>query len=410
MEKIVEQLLELSNITSSDFSTENFLEELSFKIIGSINAEFCALALYDKTDDQLYYHIGCWRDTKLSKIFLKDYPGIRNVTSAVKLCAEKKNIQSFADKDISFNLKQEYEEKFKISATAVLTAPMLSRGTLIGVIEVLNKSTNKIFSEADKILLKIFSNYAAIAVNNKQLFAERHYKDKLSALGQTIANSAHGLKNILNNMDGGAFIVEKGATLKDLKKVEKGWDMIKRNTNRLRETVLDILLYSRPKQPEFRPSDINQICKDIGDLLDQNAKANNVEIKLFLDKISKDFCFDPIGIHRCLLNLISNAVYACSKKGGGRVNVTTKYREDDVLEIKVSDNGTGISKENLPHIFDIFFTTKGANGTGLGLAVAKKIIDDHNGTIQVTSTLNIGTKFIITLPNNKHDGCDQQVE
>lgn len=402
MEKIFEPLLELSNITSSEFSTETFLEELSFKIIDTLHAEFCVVALYDKTDDQLYYHIGCWRETKLSKKSFNDQPERKKVTNAVKICAEKKIIQSFTERDISFNIKQDCEEKFNISATSVLIAPMLSSGTLIGVIEVLNKSVHKIFSEHDKNLLKIFSNYAAIAISNKQLFTEVLHKDEFSTLGQSILNSAHSLKNILNNMDGGAFIVGKGAALKDLKEVEKGWDMIKRNTNRLRELVLDILLYSRPKQPEFKPSDINQICKDIGDLLNENSKAYNVEIKLFLDKISNDFWFDPISIHRCLLNIISNAVYACGKKGGGRVNVTTKTCEDDVLEIKVSDNGIGISKENLPHIFDIFFTTKGADGTGLGLAVTKKIIDDHNGTIQVTSTVDIGTKFIITLPNNKY--------
>lgn len=402
MEKIVESLLELSNITSSDFSTEAFLEELSFKIVDILNAEFCAIALYNKSDDQLCYHIGYWHVTKLSKIFFNDHHGEKKVTDAVKLCAEKKIIQSFAERDISSYIKQDYEEKFRVSATAVLTAPMLSSGTLIGVIEVLNKTADKIFSERDKILLKIFSNYAGQAINNKQLFTEVLQKDKFSALGQSILNSAHSLKNILNNMDGGAFIVGKGAALKDLKEVEKGWDMIKRNTNRLREIVLDILLYSRPKQPDFKPSDINQICKDILDLLNQNAEAYNVEIKLFLDKISNDFWFDPISIHRCLLNIISNAVYACGKKGGGRVNVTTKTCEDDVLEIKVSDNGIGISKENLPHIFDIFFTTKGADGTGLGLAVTKKIIDEHNGTIHVSSMVDIGTKFIITLPNNKY--------
>ncbi|MCK7527226.1 MAG: HAMP domain-containing histidine kinase [Ignavibacteriales bacterium] len=204
-------------------------------------------------------------------------------------------------------------------------------------------------------------------------------------------------------MDGGAFIVEKGAASKNLKEVQKGWDIIKRNSNRLRELVLEILLYSRPKKPEYKPSDINQICIDIEELLSKNAKENNVEIKLFLDRSIKDFYFDPKGIHRCLLNLISNAVYACIQKGSGRVNVTTTLRESSVLEIMISDNGIGISKENLEHVFDIFFTTKGTSGTGLGLAVTKKIIEEHNGTIAVSSTLNIGTRFIITLPNRNYE-------
>ena len=96
--------------------------------------------------------------------------------------------------------------------------------------------------------LKIFASYAAIKIDNSRLFDDYIVKDRISNLGQSIMNSAHGLKNILNNMDGGAFIVEKGASSKNLKEVEKGWDIIKRNSNRLRDLVLDILLYSRPKE------------------------------------------------------------------------------------------------------------------------------------------------------------------
>ncbi|MCJ7773987.1 MAG: GAF domain-containing sensor histidine kinase, partial [Desulfobacterales bacterium] len=401
MDKILEKIFELSKFSDSKFPIDSFLEELLRKLLETLQAEFCAVALLDKANDQLYYHIGCWRHNKLTKTFLDDFVRIKKGTGVIGICAEKQIVQSFVNQDILLNEKNEYEEKFNITVTAVLTAPMLSRGELVGVIEVLNKFGENMFSEDDKKGLKIFSNYAAIAVDNARLFDDYIAKDRISNLGQSIINSAHGLKNILNNMDGGAFIAEKGASLKDLKEVEKGWDIIKRNSNRLREMVLDILLFSRPKKPEYKPSNINRICDDIEELLTKNAKENNVEIKLFLDRSINDFCFDPIGIHRCLLNLISNAIYACSQKGGGRVNVTTILRENTFLEIKVSDNGIGISKDSLPHIFDIFFTTKGSGGTGLGLAVTKKIIDEHNGTIKVSSTVNIGTKFIITLPNYK---------
>ena len=403
MENIIDKILELSRFSESKFPLDSFLEELLHKILETLHAEFCAVALLDKTDDQLYYHIGCWQDNKLTRTFSDDFARIKQGEGAVGICAEKRTVQSFADQEFLLNTQKEYEKKFNITASSVLASPMLSRGELVGVIEVLNKSGENMFSDDDINSLKIFSNYAAITVDNAKLFDDYIAKDRISNLGQSIINSAHGLKNILNNMDGGAFIVEKGAASKNLKEVQKGWDIIKRNSNRLRELVLEILLYSRPKKPEYKPSDINQICIDIEELLSKNAKENNVEIKLFLDRSIKDFYFDPKGIHRCLLNLISNAVYACIQKGSGRVNVTTTLREGSVLEIMISDNGIGISKENLEHVFDIFFTTKGTSGTGLGLAVTKKIIEEHNGTIEVSSTLNIGTRFIITLPNRNYE-------
>ena len=399
MEKIAQKILELSNFSDSKFPLDNFLEELLHKILESLQAEFCVIALYDKNVDQLYYHLGYWKNNNMAKTFSDDFARIKKGAGAVGVCAEKRIVQCFVDKKLSFNEKKEYLERFNIKASSVLTAPMLSRGELMGVIEVLSQLDENIFSENDKNVLKIFASYAAIKIDNSRLFDDFIVKDRISNLGQSIMNSAHGLKNILNNMDGGAFIVEKGASSKNLKEVEKGWDIIKRNSNRLRDLVLDILLYSRPKKPEYKPSNINLICTDIEELLTQNAKDNNVEIKLFLDRSINEFCFDPKGIHRCLLNLISNAVYGCIQKGGGRVNVTTKLKEASIIEITISDNGIGISKDNLPHIFDVFFTTKGSSGTGLGLAVTKKIIDEHNGTIAVTSTVNIGTRFIITLPN-----------
>ncbi len=401
MENIVEKILELSKFSESKFPIDSFLEELLPKILNALGAEFCAVAFPEKADDPLYFHMCCWKYNNFTKTFLNDFLRVKKGVSSIGICAEKRTMQSLIEQDILPVEKEEYREKFNIKPTNILAIPMLSRGELIGVIAVLNKSGENDFSEDDKTSLKIFASYAAIIIDNSRLCEESATHERISNLGQSIINSAHGLKNILNNMDGGAFIVEKGAASKNLKEVEKGWDIIKRNSQRLRDLVLDILLYSRPKKAEFKSSDINQICTDIEELLSQNAKENNVEIKLFLDRSIKDFCFDPVGIHRCLLNLISNAVYACIQKGGGRVNVTTKLKENTLLEIIISDNGVGIAKENLAHIFNVFFTTKGSHGTGLGLAVTKKIIDDHNGTIEVKSLINVGTRFIITLPNQK---------
>jgi len=399
MEPIIEKILELAKYSESKFPIDNFFEELLHIILETLGAEFCTVALFDKADDQLFYHIACWKHNRLTKKFSDGFGRTKIGIGSVGICAEKRTVLSLRSPEISSVDKKELNEKFNIVATSILTVPMLSRNELVGVVEVVNKSGEEVFSRDDEKIIRVLSSYAAKVVDNARILDEYNIKERISSLGQSIVNSAHEIKNILNNMDGGAFIAEKGASSKNLREVEKGWDIIKRNSNRLRELVLEILLYSRPKKPEYKPSDINQICVDIEELLAKNAKENNVEIKLFLDRSIKDFYFDPRGIHRCLLNLVSNAVYACIQKGGGRVNVTTKLKESSVLEIIVSDNGIGISKENMEHVFDVFFTTKGSGGTGLGLPVTKKIIDEHNGTIEVKSTIDIGTKFIISLPN-----------
>jgi signal transduction histidine kinase len=109
---------------------------------------------------------------------------------------------------------------------------------------------------------------------------------------------------------------------------------------------------------------------------------------------------DPQGIHRCLLNLLTNAIDALDEEGGEVKISTEKHGEGEVL-ITVEDNGSGIPEEICQRIFDVFFSTKGSQGTGLGLAVTKKIIEEHGGSIEVQSKEDQGTKFFIKLPVGK---------
>lgn len=408
MEKTVSKLIELSDLLiKSKFSIQFIVKHILQQAAELLDAEFSALLLNNKSEDKsesyLFYDSVYWRKNSIYKEFSREQLRIKIGLGLEGICAQKQSIQNLSlNENTSLqNLVPDYEVNFNIKPQNVLASPMLCHGELIGVLIVVNKQSALQFSLEDEKLLMLISSFAAASIEITRLREEVLAKERISNLSQSIINSAHGLKNILNNLDGGAFIVERGAALKNLKDVEKGWDIIKRNTHRLRELVLDILLYSRPQKTELKPANINQICVDIQELLAPNAEKSNVEIKLFLDRSINNFPLDQVAIHRCLLNLISNAVYACAQKGGGRVNVHTKLKDDASLEIIISDNGVGISNENLCHIFDIFFTTKGSSGTGLGLPVSKRIIEDHNGTINVSSTVNIGTKFIINIPHQK---------
>jgi signal transduction histidine kinase len=110
---------------------------------------------------------------------------------------------------------------------------------------------------------------------------------------------------------------------------------------------------------------------------------------------------DSTGIKRCLLNLVGNAIDACTGAENGFIEITANVVDDSILRITVSDNGSGISEEDKANLFQMFFSTKGSKGTGLGLAVTHKIISEHDGTIEVESAPGNGTKFIIELPLKK---------
>lgn len=398
MSSAVEQLYQLVNLAESKIHLDDFLENLSVIIKKALHSEVGIIALYDESTKELYYFFGSSDEKSEGKNKFEDFTRISDSDDLLNKSANKCLTLNLTAEKITKRQKEYIKRRFGITPESILLSPMISRGKIIGVIEVINHAPKSFYSKYDEKIIKIIAGYSASVIDNSKLFLKNISHKRLSDLGQSIVNSAHGLKNILNNLDGATYIVEMGTVKKNITDVNKGWDILKRNSERLRDLVLDILLYSRPKKPEYKLSDINRVCADVKELIEKNAGEKNVRINLDLCSKQSDYCMDPKSIYRCILNLVSNAVYACEQKGGGEVTIKTQFSDAGELMIIVSDTGTGISKENLEHIFDVFFTTKGSKGTGLGLPVTKKIITEHLGTISVDSKEGTGTSFTIILP------------
>ncbi|NOZ64232.1 MAG: HAMP domain-containing histidine kinase [Caldiserica bacterium] len=173
--------------------------------------------------------------------------------------------------------------------------------------------------------------------------------------------------------------------------------MVRRNTDRIRDLVLDMLFYAKPRKPEYQSVDVNKIVQEICELLENKAKEKEVKLEWIPASPSKEVSVDPKGIYRCLLNLVSNALDACET--GDKVTVRVEIAEEKgFLYIAVSDTGYGIPEDKLEDIFTPFKSSKGYGGTGLGLAVAHKIVSEHNGTISVESEVGKGTTFLVSIP------------
>jgi signal transduction histidine kinase len=193
-------------------------------------------------------------------------------------------------------------------------------------------------------------------------------------------------------------VLEAGYKRGNDEKVGEGWEILKRNTSIMKELVLDLLSYSKPEHPNYEPADVNVICRDVASLMKGSASEKKVDIELDLHVAIGQVVLDPKGIYRCVLNLVTNAIDACTPNGG-LIGISTEYLEDqDRFSISVSDNGCGIPHENLSKLFDVFYSTKGVDGTGLGLSVTKKIVEEHMGSISVESEPGRGTTFTIDLP------------
>jgi len=236
----------------------------------------------------------------------------------------------------------------------------------------------------------------------KRLEKELVGAERLAAVGQTVAGMAHCVKNILHGLKGGSYMVNIGIDRDNSEKLKNGWKMVQRNIIRTSDLVQDLLSYSKERQPEMKSCLPNEIVDEVCELMQEVAKEHNVTIENDLSPEIGEVLLDHRSLHRGLLNLVSNAIDACrddpntGKKHS--VTVTTALDPDNFIRFDVRDNGSGMSDEVKAKLFSSFFSTKGPQGTGLGLLVTSKLIEEHNGTIEVESRLDQGTTFSIRLP------------
>jgi two-component system NtrC family sensor kinase len=205
-------------------------------------------------------------------------------------------------------------------------------------------------------------------------------------------------------LKGGTYIVNIGLDKNDTDKLRTGWSMVQRNIGRVSYLVMDLLTYSKEREPDYKNCYPNDIAEDVCELVESKATQSQIVLLRHFDPSIGGVCMDPDAVHRCLLNLVSNALDAClfdlELDKQWQVTVKTELI-DDAVEFKVSDNGTGMSDEVKEKLFAAFFSTKGGKGTGLGLLVTQKLVHEHGGSIEVTSEMGKGSTFIMTLPFRK---------
>ena len=229
--------------------------------------------------------------------------------------------------------------------------------------------------------------------------------ERLAAVGQTVAGLAHAIKNITAGLTGGMYVLEKGIDLENRTYLSQGWQMIKGNVQKIKGMAVDLLNYAKEREPEYQLCDPNGPAREVYDLMLSRATEMGVALKIAPAQSLPDAWFDREGIHRVLLNLVSNAIDACTDISCAsktcEVFLRTLKPQGWAVEYQVTDNGCGMDEETRKKIFQIFFSTKGSRGTGLGLMIAKKIVDEHGGVIDLSSEKGSGTVFRVRLPEKK---------
>ncbi|MEZ5359732.1 MAG: ATP-binding protein [Candidatus Zixiibacteriota bacterium] len=233
----------------------------------------------------------------------------------------------------------------------------------------------------------------------KRLEREVIEAERLAAVGQTVAGLAHSIKNLLMGLEGGMYIVGRGLKANKKEMITEGWEMLERNLTKTTSLVRDFLSFAKGRLPELDMVDPNELVHEIIDLYGTIAETSGVRLIAKTKKTVKRAPLDRKGIHTCLTNLVSNAIDACqmSKRKGCEVVVGVDDKQG-VLTFTVSDNGMGMDYDIKKKLFTTFFTTKGGQGTGLGLLTTRKIVKEHGGKITVDSSQIKGSCFKMSFP------------
>ena len=288
---------------------------------------------------------------------------------------------------------------------SAICVPIKGRERILGVIHIDCGVSQHTYTTEQLRLLTAVGYQTGLAIENVRLYEAAVQAERLAATGETVAALSHHIKNLLQALSAGAEIVEKGLDDNNLAKAKQAWPIIERNLRKINDLILNMLAFSRKREPLLETVNVNRVLEDCIEL--ENAHADERGVALMSDlEDMPSIPADEAGLHQAVLNLITNAIEAV-EDNTGVVTVSSKYDSmNRNAIIKVADNGTGIKPEVIGLIFNAFFSSKGQGGTGLGLAVAKKVVEEHLGRIDVGSKPGEGTTFTIALPAMRTEDAD----
>jgi len=285
---------------------------------------------------------------------------------------------------------------------SAMCVPLMAHGKMLGAILLEIHSENRQWTDEELELLLTAGGHAGLAMLTADLVHSRLQHERLAATGETVASISHSVKNMLQGLRSGAGAIDLALTKGDLELARKGWPILARNLDRVYALTFNMLTWSRSSVPEISMCQIEPIIQDALELIQGACERRKITLSKHIDPDLPPIPINETAILQAMLNVLHNAVDAAPSKTG-QVDITVSIPSADYALITITDNGCGIEPSQKEKVFHAFHSTKGQRGTGLGLAVAKKIVLGHGGTIALWDGDEGGTRCEIRLPLEHSD-------
>jgi signal transduction histidine kinase/FixJ family two-component response regulator len=234
-------------------------------------------------------------------------------------------------------------------------------------------------------------------------------QDHLSALGLLLGSITHTIKGMLTNLDGGMYLLDSGLKRNRPGQVEEGLELVKQMVGRIRSTVLDVLLFSKERDLEFQEVDAAEFTRSTAQPYRAKADEWGLDFRSHCPDDAGRFEVDSEFLKTALSNILDNAFEACQNdeaRSDHRIDLTVRPRDDEVI-FEIEDNGPGMDETTLGQLFELFYSTKGSKGTGLGSYIARRTVERHGGRIEVDSAPGAGSRFTVAVPRLRSEAGDK---
>ena len=352
------------------------------------------------------------RETAMNRLARRIRVPVEDTSHILSACALGKKTIMVTNADADGRVTKDFREI--TGCKNFVLVPLVARNRPVGIIMADNLYSGRPISEEDVELLTMFAPQVAIAIENAETYAilqeekvhlEKAYRDladaqdklvrseRLVAIGRMAAHLAHEIRNPLVTIGGFARMIQQRPESQG-RDTARYAQIIAAEVQRLENILARVMDFSKPPRPLLRETALHEVIDETVEQLRERAASQKVEIKRELPAEETRLPLDPEQMKQVLLNLFQNALDVM--KDGGRLTVNVETDSESAL-VHVVNSGELIRPEHMPSLFEPFFSTK-PGGTGLGLAVSQKIVQEHGGDITATSSLAGGTRFTIRIP------------
>jgi signal transduction histidine kinase len=385
------RLLEISTKLSSTLDIEQLLLMIVRAATELVDTEVASIMLLEEKTGELYF-VAASDMANPVKVKIPKEASLAGHVVQTK--------HPFISNDVQQDVRHfsVVDEATRFSTRSMVGVPLLSKGAVIGVLEALNKRDDAPYSEEDVMILQALASQATVAIENARLFQQ----------SDLLAEVMHELKTPLMALIASSELLKTGKLSREDNEAMVA--MIHEESVRLSQMTMDFLDLARLESGRSHLKRervyIVQLLEEVVELTLPQAKAREIEMEMNLPAFNPLIIGDTDRLRQVFINLINNAIKY--NKNAGKIYLLANI-ENNNLHITIQDTGVGIPPDSLPQLFNRFYrvpdTAQTSDGSGLGLFVAHKIVEEHNGQINVTSTLGKGSTFTIVLPiaQNQND-------